>query len=315
MARRPMQLDKIKEIVQLNETCISWDDKPFSGLEQNQQRYASWKQHAESNNLYPTEYLLPRIECHCPEDYPLFTNQGKTRDEISDEHLIQAMDELGPWSFHFKLRENIITKDSNIGRNRIICRSHLITDTIATLLGSSLSESTFLDMGCHSGFFSMDIASRGAKQVTGVELRESNINQAKFLSDFYQIPNVSYLVDDVMSYTPAEQFNVVYNLGLLYHVTCPIELVRKTYELCTDMAVIDTVCHKEPISAYITAFNKDTEDDAEGKYTAELHPTYRALIDTMYDAGFKQLIELVPHSGRVAGIYQKQIRRCIIGFK
>ncbi len=96
MAGKQMQLDKIKELFQLNDTSISWDNTPFAGLEQNQQRYASWEQYAEDNRLYPTEYLLPRIECHCPEDYPSFTNQGKAHNEISDEHLIQAMDELGP---------------------------------------------------------------------------------------------------------------------------------------------------------------------------------------------------------------------------
>ncbi len=310
-----MTLEDIKARFDLDTSLISWNEDKLDKLQENQQRYATWKQYAEQRQLYPTEFLLPRILCHCPEDYPQFMSKGRSRQEISDEKLQQALTNLGPWSFHFKLREKLFTNDNPVGKNRLLCRSHLITSTVEKLLGSALAESTFLDMGCHSGFFSFDIASRGALGVTGIELRESNVAQANFLSDFYQVPNVQFQVEDVMAYQAKQPFSVVYNLGLLYHVTCPIELMRKTYDLCSHLAVVDTVCHKEPISAYITAFDKDTANDAEGKTSSELHPTYRALIDTMHHAGFKQLVELVPHSGRVAGIYKNQTRRCIIGFK
>jgi trans-aconitate methyltransferase len=170
-------------------------------------------------------------------------------------------------------------------------------------------------MGCHSGFFSFDVASRGVQRVTGVELRDENIRQARFLQAHYQLPAIEFIQSDIMSWQPSGPFTAVMNLGLLYHVIDPITLVRKTYDWCTDFAVIDTVCHKEPVSAYIAAFNKDIARSGEGKYTAELHPTYRALIDTMHDAGFTDLIELIAGSGRIAGIYEKRTRRCIVGFK
>ena len=215
----------------------------------------------------------------------------------------------------FKLRDAIYTNDNTTGRNRLLCRSGLISATVASLLGERLAHSSFLDMGCHSGFFSFDIAARGAARVTGIELRDSNLAQANFLLEFYGLNNVEFRQGNIMSAEFEQDFTVVYNLGLLYHVTQPIELMQKTYDLCTEMAVIDTVCHREPISAFIAAYDKDIERDAEGDSSAELHPTYRALIDTMRHVGFKDLIELVPHSGQVAGIYATQTRRCIIGFK
>jgi len=82
--------------------------------------------------------------------------------------------------------------------------------------------------------------------------------------------------------------------------------------------VVDTVCHNEPVSAYIAAFNKDFTHHGEGSHSVELHPTYRALIDTMHDAGFVDLIELIADAGedgRAADMYRHHIRRCIIGFK
>lgn len=53
-------------------------------------------------------------------------------------------------------------------------------------------------------------------------------------------------------------------------------------------------------------------------FPVELHPTYRALIDTMHDAGFVDLVELIADAGddgRVSDYYRSHIRRCIVGFK
>jgi 2-polyprenyl-3-methyl-5-hydroxy-6-metoxy-1,4-benzoquinol methylase len=313
-----MDITQLKQLFTLREDTQAWSGhQQFADFqhESSQQRYSEWKNHAVAHDLYPIEYLLPRICVECPPDYPAFMLDEQHHANYSIQELQRQIDALAPWGFHFRLREGVITNDNAVARNRIVCRSHLITSTVEKLLGEKIARADVLDMGCHSGFFSLDIASRGVHRVIGVELRQSNLMQAQFLADYYRISNVEFTQADVMSYQPGRTFNVVLNLGLLYHVTTPIELVNKTYELCEQFAVIDTICHKEPISAFITSFHKDTSRDAEGKFTVELHPTYRALIDTMYHAGFKQLVEVVGTGGRVSGLYETHERRCIIGFK
>ena len=200
-------------------------------------------------------------------------------------------------------------------RNRTLCRSHLITDTVTRLLGDRLPDTRILDLGTNCGFFSFDIAHHGARQVTGLEMRDDNLARARFLQSYYKMPNVEFAQGDVMNWQPSQPYEVVYNLGLLYHVVDPIGLLQRTYDWCTDFAVVDTVCHRYPFSAFIPRFEKDTSRPGEGRYDIELHPTYRALIDSMYYVGFRQLVELVAVSGRVSGLYRDHVRRCIIGFK
>jgi len=36
-------------------------------------------------------------------------------------------------------------------------------------------------------------------------------------------------------------------------MTEPLWLLRRTYDLCRDFAIIDTGCHREPISGYLHA--------------------------------------------------------------
>lgn len=300
------------------ETIITgWKQKSGFALDKAPARYAGWLHYAEDQGLLPAELLIPRLYCYCPTTLPAF--MGASENYPVTDKLRQLRDDMAPWGFWYQLAPGINTKKIGItSRNRAICRSHLITSTVATLLGKKLADTTALDMGCHNGFFSMDLASRGVKHVQGVELRQENLQQGEFLKQHYGIHNVDYEQGDIARWRPTTTFSVVLNLGLLYHVIDPVTLVRNTYDWCDDFAVIDTVCHHEPISAFIAAFNKDLSKRGEGTHTVELHPTYRALIDTMHDAGFVDLIELIADpgkDGRVSNIYRHHIRRCIIGFK
>ncbi len=308
--------DTANPVFEIETAIKGWQQKTPFTLDMSPARYGLWQRYATKEGLNTPEELLPRLMCYCSKDLPEFMSRGKPE---SEELLRNKIKENGPWGFWFSLAPGINTKKIDMhGRNRIVCRSHLISAAVQKFMGKNISDNTVLDIGSHSGFFSLDMAHRGVKSVKGVELRPENIKQAKFLQDHYNINNVEFEQGDITTWQPQHQYSVVLNLGLLYHVIDPISLVRRTYDWCTDFAVIDTVCHHEPVSAFIAAFNKDPNLHAEGLHTAELHPTYRALIDTMYDAGFVDLIELVGDAGvdgRVSDLYRSRNRRCIIGFK
>jgi len=312
-----MSVEKLKTIFRVDTSIEGWNQQTEFTLDKSPARYAAWQHFARNNNLFPVEFLLPRIFCPCPTTLPAF--MLKSESIAATEELKRQRDAMAPWGFWFKLAPGITTKKLGIqGRNRLTCRSHLISTTVERLLGKNIARTTVLDMGCHSGFFCMDMASRGVQHVTGVELRAENLRQGDFLKQHFDIPNISFIQGNIAEWKPAKTFSVVLNLGLLYHVIDPVTLMRNTYDWCDYFAVVDTVCHHEPISAYIAAFNKDVEGHAEGTHSVELHPTYRALIDTMHDAGFVDLVELIADAGeegRASDYYRNHIRRCIVGFK
>ena len=288
-------------------------------------RQQEWQQYLADSELQPAEFLLPRIACHCPNDEPPFIVQGAENPHYSVSEVEIALGKLAPWGFYFRLRDGLTTElpseiksdrdTPKLTRNRTLCRSHMITNTVEKLLGDEIAQTTVLDMGSNCGFFSFDIASRGVRSVTGVELREDNLARAQYLKNYYQINNVNFIQADILSYKPTQTFDVVYNLGVLYHVVDPIGLLQHSYNLCKQFAVVDTVCRKEPVSAFFAVYDKKTHRLGAGSQTVEFHPTYRALIDAMHFVGFKNIIELVPTSGKVSGIYATQTRRCLIGFK
>jgi SAM-dependent methyltransferase len=102
--------------------------------------------------------------------------------------------------------------------HRMGFRRDLICGTVADLLGSDAAEARVLDIGCNNGFFSLDLADRGVGHVQGVDLRTSNIAQALFLRDRYGVENVEFAVSHAHDIGTPDQWDVVLNLGVLYHV-------------------------------------------------------------------------------------------------
>jgi SAM-dependent methyltransferase len=198
---------------------------------------------------------------------------------------------------------------------RMQFRTDLIGGTLQMLFGSELPDMDLLDIGCNSGWFSFDLAERGIRAVHGVDLRPGNIAQARYLRDYFGLDNAEFEVADAMSFDETRQWDVVLNLGLLYHVTDPLELLQRTYQLCRRFAVVDTICHDEPFSGYVLFDTKNAEHPHEGREEWEFHPTYRGAIDGLRYAGFREVIEIVATDETTTGLYRNGGRRCFLAIK
>ena len=69
--------------------------------------------------------------------------------------------------------------------------------------------------------------------------------KAELLKSHIQINNASFSVGDI--YDLSGSYDIVYNLGLLYHVTDPYKLMQITYDKRRTLAVVDTLTHLAPV--------------------------------------------------------------------
>ena len=308
----------VRDAFMIDDTIVSaLKGAELGGTSSTERRRAWVKQGGRPK--YIAEYLLPKVVRSISRSWPSFTNAPSGHAELSSEALAARVAALGPWSVPWPLAHGLSTMpDNSLSRgseDRLLYRRELINGTVASFLGDAISDTTVLDVGCNSGFFSMDLAERGAKRVDGVDLRPQNIAQAQFLAEHYGVPNVHFAVRDVDEYAPDQQWDVVLNLGVLYHVTDPLGLIRRTYELCREFAIIDTNCHREPVSAYLLVGDRDIDKPTEGSRQLEFHPTYRGVIDTIEAAGFSEVIEIVGFSPAPHDLYQIGTRRCFLAVK
>jgi hypothetical protein len=114
---------------------------------------------------------------------------------------------------------------------------------------------------------------------------------------------------------PERTWDVVLNFGLMYHLTQPWEIARRTYELCERLAFFDTMVHLEPFAGFVAAGQHDTQLGTMGREPMQIEPTYRGLIEVLYDVGFTELVEVVGRSPLRIPYYDQLTRRAILAFK
>lgn len=285
-------------------------------------RYQQWVQRLMGADLLPTEHLLPQLRVPCARDLPsLMRVRGEPLAPAEAADLAQSIAQLKPWGYGIQLAPGLATEKNPEALERMIYRSHLISGAVKTLLGPELSKCSVVDFACNHGYFSLELAHLGARSALGVDLRQINVDKATLLKNHFGVQNATFRVQDIYDLTQqGEQFDVVLNLGVFYHITDPFKLAQLSYDLCTRFAVFDSIMHKEPVPAYIQRSNKDVTKHAEGRFNVELHPTYRAMIDLLFSVGFHTVIEVTAQ--RLGGgrdcphaLYDRHDRRCLIGIK
>jgi tRNA (mo5U34)-methyltransferase len=94
---------------------------------------------------------------------------------------------------------------------------------IAPHVPSDLTGWTALDIGCNAGFYSFELARRGAR-VTGLELDEHYLRQARWAAERYELEDaVDFRQGTVYDLVDCgEQWDLVLFMGVLYHLRHPL---------------------------------------------------------------------------------------------
>lgn len=130
-----------------------------------------------------------------------------------------------------------------------------------------------------------------------------------------KIENATFQLLNVKDLELGSSYDVILNLGLMYHLSTPFELLRNCRKCVNKGCVIDTICHREPFSGYHVVTNKNVDSCIEGDLMCELQATNRGIVDTIVAAGFKEVIEFVGVCDEDIDLYCNMSRRCFVAFK
>jgi tRNA (mo5U34)-methyltransferase len=138
----------------------------------------------------------------------------------------EEINALGPW-FH-----NLHLPDG-----RQTAPHHVLGDfpsfkwrSLAAAVPSDLSGWSVLDIGCNAGYYSIELAKRGA-QVTGIDVEPLYLNQARWaVKQFGLQDRIEYREGNVYELLHAKQtYDLVWFCGVFYHLRYPVlalDLVR-----------------------------------------------------------------------------------------
>lgn len=114
-----------------------------------------------------------------------------------------------------------------------------------------VADFSLLDIASATGMYSFLAAERGFKQITAVEIRAEQVEQAQLVQRLAQNIDTSRveLIHDPMSadapnYLVDQQYDVVLSLGLLYHLANPVQHILNLGRITRKVLVLKTLIHR-----------------------------------------------------------------------
>jgi tRNA (mo5U34)-methyltransferase len=154
----------------------------------------------------------------------------------------QAAAALGQWFHNIDLGGVMTAPDHFLGDYPAVKWRRF-----AHTIPADLSGRTVLDIGCNGGFYSIQMKSRGASRVLGIDVDPDYLRQARFAAEVIgaDIEFTQMSVYDVASL--GERFDVVLFLGVLYHLRHPLlalDLIRE--HVVRDLFVCQSMQRGDP---------------------------------------------------------------------
>jgi SAM-dependent methyltransferase len=180
--------------------------------------------------------------------------------------------ELQPWMHPFRFdRETIVGFFKyQLGDEPNVCTPSSPPETISAMqsayenvmrgdplwlvseLGArDLLRGTILDIACATGMYTFGLADAGARDVLGVEIRAEQVEQAELVRslDPERFAAVRFEHEptsaDAPRFRDGESYDLVLSMGLLYHLTDPVQHLRNLRRLACGALVLNTLTTAE----------------------------------------------------------------------
>jgi SAM-dependent methyltransferase len=217
-----------------------------------------------------------------------------------------------------------------------------------TLFPDGIAGKRIVDLGCLEGGFATEFA-RLKLDSTGIEVRKSNFENCMHVKSKVDLDNLHFKNDDAWNIGRYGPFDIVFCVGLFYHIDRVTDFMRVLADNCGRMLFLDThfapenddspsvstynlsplTIHEGLAGRWFSEHALETDsvalDDlkwASWENKASFWPTRPAVLQLMKNAGFATVFESFEQLGfdiaggmGPKGYYTTNTRACFIGLK
>jgi tRNA (mo5U34)-methyltransferase len=220
------------------------------------------------------------------------------------------------WHYEFDLHGERTPAPKGLA-NRHRERRRYFFDPLVRACGGTLAGKRVLDLGCNAGWWSLAAIESGCDFVVGVDTKESNVAQARFVFDTLEVDRERYefVVGSALDLDVCVpgSFDIVLLLGLLYHVSSPVSLLRDVSERNDDLLVIDTALSRLPGACFVLKRGEVEHTISKRVDSLVMHPTRGAVEMMAAECGYRS-VTLKPRftSYESSGDYRLGRRRAFV---
>ena len=215
------------------------------------------------------------------------------------------------WHYRFEFDGGVTTPVPDRDMiNRHKQRRRYFFAALLSVIGGSLRGRRVLDLGCNAGFWSLNAIEAGADFVLGVDGGQMFIDQANFVFETKDIDSSRYRFEqgNIFTHEFGERFDVVLCLGLLDHVSKPVELFELVTRVDAEILVIDTDISRA--SSAIFEVSSLFDPRAAVDYAMVLLPSRSAVIELAGQFGFKTVPlaqNITDYAGMTDYLHQRRL--------
>ncbi len=206
----------------------------------------------------------------------------------------------GGWQYPFEFGEGIVARTYTDAQVRLHpWRREMLIKNLDKIYSDKYHELSVLDLGSGEGAMSLALWNRGVRDITCVEVRELNVEKAKFVFNHFGVNAniINSSIDDFLDKN-TKKYDLVIFMGILYHILNPFDMMKKLSDITKESIVIETVVAKiddikfgnrDKYSAQKDGFFiriDTTESQTAGLSNLELWPTMGALDMLMNENDF-----------------------------
>ena len=163
---------------------------------------------------------------------------------LSEDALRTEIERLAPWLHLVELPYGLTTTSDRrpVDETRLRDLRRYAWPSLLEACGGSLEGKRVLDLACNCGGVSIEAARSGAEHVLGIDIVPKYIEQARLLARALDLPQLDFKlmsVDEI-----EDQFDVVLNFGLLYHLENPVLSMRRIADATTHLMIVETALHR-----------------------------------------------------------------------
>jgi SAM-dependent methyltransferase len=213
------------------------------------------------------------------------------------------------WHYRFEFDGGVSTPTPDPSFvNRHEQRRRYFFEPLVELCGGSLSGRRVLDLGCNAGWFSLLAVQAGAEHVLGIDGRESCIEQANLVFEAKGVESSRYRFEhaNVFAWEPNESFDIVLCLGLLDHVSRPVELFAAMARAQAETIVIDTEISRARSSVFEVSSLYDPQSVIDHRLV--FIPSRQAVLELAHEFGYAA-VALAQNISDYAGMADYRDRR------
>ena len=216
---------------------------------------------------------------------------------MDKSQIIKEIEEVGPWFHQIQITDEIKTRDiaPSAGPQPLdhpMPRWKILEQFLPTILHGQ----KVLDIGCADGFFSIELAKRGAS-VLAVDASAPHIKRLNWVIKTLDIPNIQTRVSTLEELERTERFDFIYMIALLYHLKNPL-LGLEILSVITRKLFLETVLWNKVEGPYL--YLRPPIPGVQG--SPRWLPTHECVLEMLAFTGFKK-IERLPDPSVNRGIY------------